>query len=207
MEYSEEDRTVVLYGYDRDTKEYTYMFDYYWVTGTGIAANSTLIQPPAQDKEGFVKVFNGDIWEYVEDHRGKVIYATANKKLTKVVKTLGPIDFGFTASQPASEYDIWNGSEWLDERTPEQIISDTAKSLPALTRRQFKLALLDYNMLDQVSTVLASIEDPILKIRFNIEYTESTTFERLNPTVIAMCQFLGFTDEQLNNLWNHALTY
>lgn len=207
MEFSEEDRAVILYGYNKDTKEYTHMFDYYWVIGTGIAANSTLIQPPIQTKEGFAKVFNGESWDYVEDHRGETVYAMANQKLTKVVKTLGPIEFGFTSSQPTSEYATWNGSEWLDERTHEQITTDTAKALPALTRRQFKLALLDYNLLDQVELVLSSIEDPALKARFNIEYTESTTFERLNPSVVAMCKLLGFTDEQLNDFWTQALTY
>lgn len=207
MEFSEEDRAVILYGYDRVTKEYTHMFDYYWVVGTGLAANSTLVQPPIQQKEGFTKVFNGESWDYVEDHRGKVVYAQANPNLVKRMTAIGAIDFGYTDKVPESEYCSWDGTAWVDLRSPEQVASDLAKTLPALTRRQFKLVLLDYNLLDQVELVLSSIEDPAVKARFNIEYTESTTFERLNPSVIAMCSLLGFTDEQLNDLWTQALTY
>ena len=207
MEFATEDRTVILYGYDRNTKEYTHMFDYYWVAGTGIAANSTLVQPPVQNREGFTKVFNGESWDYVEDHRGKMIYALLNQKLVKIVNYIGAIEYGFTDIAPNSEYDTWNGTSWEDTRTPEQRVVDKAKVLPALTRRQFKLALLDDGLLEQVDLAISNIQDPAVKARIQIEYAESTTFERLNPSVVAMCQMLGLTDAQINALWEHALTY
>lgn len=207
MEFATEDRAVILYGYDRNTKEYTHMFDYYWVAGTGLAASSTLVQPPVQNREGFTKVFNGESWDYVEDHRGKMIYALSNQKIVKLVNYLGPIEFGYTDLAPTSEYDTWNGSAWEDTRTPEQVVADKAKILPALTRRQFKLALLDYGLLEQVDLAISSIQDPAVKARIKIEYTESTKFERLNPSVINMCKMLGLTDEQINTLWEQALTY
>lgn len=207
MEFATEDRAVVLYGYDRVTKEYTHMFEYYWVAGTGLAAESTLVQPPVQNREGFTKVFNGEFWDYVEDHRGKLIFAKTNQHIVKIVRELGPIDNLYTDLQPSTKFDTWNGTGWEDSRTIEQVVSDIAKELPALTRRQFKLALLDAGLLEQVDIAIASIPDAAVRARVQIEYTESTTFDRLNPSVISMCSMLGLTEEQINAIWTQALTY
>lgn len=85
---------------------------------------------------------------------------------------------------------------------PQPPIEET---LPALTRRQFKLALLENGLLEQVDVAIAAISDPVTKQRIQIEYAESTTFERLNPAVIYMCSTLGLTGEQINTMWQQAL--
>lgn len=86
---------------------------------------------------------------------------------------------------------------------PQPPIEET---LPPLTRRQFKLALLENGLLEQVDVEIAAISDPVTKQRIQIEYAESTTFERLSPAVIYMCSMLGLTDEQINTMWQQALT-
>ena len=86
---------------------------------------------------------------------------------------------------------------------PQPPIEET---LPPLTRRQFKLALLENNLLEQIDVEIAAISDPVTKQRIQIEYAESTSFERLSSAVIYMCNMLGLTDEQINTMWQQALT-
>lgn len=77
--------------------------------------------------------------------------------------------------------------------------------LQPLTRRQFKLALLENGLLEQIDIKIADIADPIIKQRIQIEYAESTTFIRTSPAVIYMCNMLGLTKDQINTMWQEAL--
>ena len=79
-------------------------------------------------------------------------------------------------------------------------------SLRPLTRRQFKLALLENELLDQIENSISAIEDSNMRARIQIEYTEATEFHRTSDSVAYMCQLLGLTDEQLDQMWSHALT-
>ena len=80
------------------------------------------------------------------------------------------------------------------------------KSLPPLTRRQFKLALLANNLLDVIDNTIASIADPLVKAHITIEYTESTEFVRTSDSVKYMLNILDLTEEQANTIWEQALT-
>ena len=73
---------MLEYFYDTDTKEFTYFaevfidplesqnagYDVYM-----FSANATTLEPIAP-KDGFAVVFNGMDWEYVEDHRGTIVW-------------------------------------------------------------------------------------------------------------------------------------
>lgn len=78
--------------------------------------------------------------------------------------------------------------------------------LRALTRRQFKLVLMENDLLDDIETAIAGITDTPLKARIQIEYTEATEFVRTSDSVSYMCGLLGLTDEQVNIMWAQALT-
>lgn len=80
------------------------------------------------------------------------------------------------------------------------------KSLPPLTRRQFKLALLANNLLGVIDNTIASIADPLVKAHITIEYTESTEFVRTSDSVKYMLNILDLTEEQANTIWEQALT-
>ena len=80
------------------------------------------------------------------------------------------------------------------------------KSLPPLTRRQFKLALLANNLLDVIDNTIASIADPLVKAHITIEYTEATEFVRTSDSVKYMLNILDLTEEQANTIWEQALT-
>ena len=90
--------------------------------------------------------------------------------------------------------------------TDEQLYDIYIKSLKPLTRRQFKLVLLENDLLDEVELAINNIEDRTVKTRMQIEYTESTEFERNSESLLFMCQLLNLSEEQINTMWEKALT-
>ena len=89
--------------------------------------------------------------------------------------------------------------------TDEQLYEIYVKSLRPLTRRQFRLALLDAGLLDDLEATISNIEDITEKRRIDIEYTESTKFARTSEIVKTMFALINQTEEQINELWEKAL--
>ena len=89
--------------------------------------------------------------------------------------------------------------------TDEQLYEIYVKSLRPLTRRQFRLALLDVGLLDDLEAAISNIEDTTEKRRIDIEYTESDKFARTSESVKTMFTLINQTEEQINELWEKAL--
>ena len=89
--------------------------------------------------------------------------------------------------------------------TDEQLYEIYLKSLRPLTRRQFRLALLDVGLLDDLEATISNIEDTTEKRRIEIEYTESTKFARTSEIVKTMFTLINQTEDQINELWEKAL--
>ncbi|MBK0062616.1 MULTISPECIES: hypothetical protein [unclassified Acinetobacter] len=96
-----------------------------------------------------------------------------------------------------------NPQNYLTDEEKEQL---RLAEFTALTRRQFKLALLENDLLNTVEQSIASIEDPALKTRIEIEYNESEKFERTNDSIKYMLSILNLTDEQVDDMWRYAMT-
>ena len=88
--------------------------------------------------------------------------------------------------------------------TDEQLYDIYIKSLKPLTRRQFKLVLLENNLLEQVETLINSVEDTTQRTRLQIEYSEATEFQRTSDSIKYMCNLLGLTEEQINQMWEQG---
>lgn len=78
-------------------------------------------------------------------------------------------------------------------------------SLRPLSRKQFKLVLLDSGLLDDLELSISNIENILEKKRIEIEYTESTEFVRTSESVKTMFALINQTEEQINELWEKAL--
>ncbi len=98
---------------------------------------------------------------------------------------------------------LLNPERYLTDEEKEQIY---LSNFPALTRRQFKLALLDNGLLNSVEASIEAIKDPIMKQRVQIEYSESERFERGNSSVKYMMDELNLKLEEVDKLWNYALS-
>lgn len=110
-----------------------------------------------------------------------------------------------------SKYHYLEKGEWKITAENEVILENERyaayqASLRPLTRRQFKLTLLENGLLDQIENSISAIEDDQTRARIQIEYTEATEFHRTSDSVAYMCQLLGLTDEQVDQMWEHALT-
>lgn len=98
---------------------------------------------------------------------------------------------------------LLNPQKFLTVEEKRDIFLSTLKPL---TRRQFKLALLENDLLDRVESTIDTIPDSLLRKRLQIEYTESDEFQRQSESVIAMCNLLELKEEEVDSLWQQAMT-
>lgn len=78
--------------------------------------------------------------------------------------------------------------------------------LKPLTNRQFKLALLNAELIDSVEAKINTIEDPVLKRRIQIEYEYATAFERNSESIAMMIELLGISSSEVDQMWISALS-
>lgn len=88
---------------------------------------------------------------------------------------------------------------------PEKYLTeDTAtlkrQQIPKLSKRQFSLYLYDNDLYDQVMNAISA------DTRFKIEFDTVSNIERLSTTVSDMSTLLGWTDDQVDSMWEQALT-
>lgn len=89
--------------------------------------------------------------------------------------------------------------------TKEEADALHLSQLPPLSRRQFKLILLEHDLLATVEEAISAIADAKVKARIQIEYTESTQFVRTSESIIYMLSLLGLSEAEVNTIWEEAL--
>lgn len=103
----------------------------------------------------------------------------------------------------------------LPDNTPEAIwqekisLAAKAPSKPVIldvTPRQIRQAIILKGSItiEQIEMALNSLPEPQRSLA-KIEWEYSIAFKRHNPLVIAVGQMLGWTNEQLDDLWQFAL--
>ena len=103
----------------------------------------------------------------------------------------------------------------LPDDTPEEIWEEklakyaappAAKQIPDVTPRQMRQALILSGItMEQISTALNSLPEPQKSLAI-IEWEYSIVFQRNRPLVAQVALMLGWTDEQLDQLWYFAAT-
>lgn len=114
-----------VFYFDRITQEYTGWSDEYIHEGVSMPGYSTDIDPGV-DVAGKVSVFESGKWILKEDHRGEVVYSTADG-MPCVVDFIGIIDEGYTSTAPLTQYDKWDGEKWVTD-IDSQHAADTASN-------------------------------------------------------------------------------
>jgi len=115
---SDKTRTVEIFHYNYDTGEYIEKRHFVIAPMTGLPANTTDITPPKQ-KEGYVLLFNFGEWRQSEDNRNLRLYNKLTKNIV-IFNELGPIPEETTIQVPSSEFDIWNGNQWVKDTQAEK---------------------------------------------------------------------------------------
>ena len=91
----------------------------------------------------------------------------------------------------------------VDEHLKVEVLP-LEQTLPSLTRRQFKLALLHAGLTDEINRAISGINDATLKAVIEIEYNEATEFRRTSYSVKYMCNLRSLTNDEINELWLRA---
>ena len=118
---------ALIYNTDTKTGEFINATYEYVAEGIGLPDHVCLDAPnPVDDEHAIVR--NGEKWTYHADHRGKKLYSTeTGARMT--VQEVGDIPEGYTALQPSSEFDTWDGEKWvLDTEKQHQYDIDVATS-------------------------------------------------------------------------------
>lgn len=123
---------ITVFNYDGETREYLSSSVEYLAVGVGIPTNSC-IDAPLENKIGFAICRTTDLssWEYITDNRGQIVYSTETMQQVKVT-TLGGYPANTTLNAPASQYDKWDGDNWVEDtdakHAAEIAEADTEKS-------------------------------------------------------------------------------
>jgi len=107
-------------------------------------------------------------------------------------------DLTYSTPKP-SQFHKFNGVDWIDPRTGNEIKEHERSLLPPLTKRQLSLYLYDIGKYEQVMDALNA--NP----RFKIEFETVATIERSSPTVSAMGQILEWDDLTIDEKWKEVL--
>ena len=99
---------------------------------------------------------------------------------------------------------LLNPQKFLTAEEKREIFLSTLKPL---TRRQFKLSLLENGLLENIESAIDNIPDDLLRKRLQIEYTESDEFQRQSESVNAMFNLLELNDDQLDKFWLQAMAF
>lgn len=206
IKFSEKDQVVTVYSYDSDMI-FCGSFEYKWLKDTGLAANSTDIKPPKIPKSK-IAVFDlhTQKWSIVNDYRNMTAYNIIDQSEVKI-DYVGDLKEGFTLLKPNSIYETWSDNAWVDQRTEEKIISDEIAILPPLTRRQFRLALVQNDFdLSYVEEKIKSFDDKKQRQIIQIEWEDAQIFERTSTSLKVMADILDLDDQKINELWQYAMT-
>ncbi len=58
-------------------------------------------------------------WILIPDHRGEKIYYTGERYST-TLQTVGEVPAGYTLIAPETDFDTWNGTEWVTDSAAEK---------------------------------------------------------------------------------------
>lgn len=111
--------------------------------------------------------------------------------------------------EPApSKYHVLENGIWIiSDKDAAQLEQQRLEAMPALKRRQFRLALvMNGYLLSDVDALIEQIEDPMQRIMTRVEWQDATDFERTNTTLITMAGLMGLTTEQVDSLWSFGLS-
>jgi len=122
-------------------------------------------------------------------HSPSLIIGTLPDKV-KVPSALEEI----TQEQHAELLQSYN--DWRDRFAAEQL--QKSRENASLTRAEFKLALLERNELDNVQTAMS---DSGANPRAVILWEDALNFERLNDDLLTLASDLGYTEDQLDDIF------
>lgn len=103
--------------------------------------------------------------------------------------------------QPVQIDGVWTQVWNVRSLTPDELKSRVPESI---SRRQAKQLLIQLGQIESIQNIIDAVEDPIEKQLLQSWWDDSQTFERHHPTVIEMSSLLGWTEDELDNMFIEA---
>ena len=101
----------------------------------------------------------------------------------------------------------WNGLDWIDTRSDEEKLAYKRSQYPKLTRYQFMRGMLEYGYKSSdIEAQIQTIEDDYQRELVLLGWQSATNFVRTDESVLLMQNILGWTDEQVDEMWTYAMT-
>ena len=109
--------------------------------------------------------------------------------------------------KPTKFHTEWNGTEWIDIRNEEEQLQYKRSQYPSLTRYQFLRCLLENGYKsDVIEAQILTIEDEMTRELTLLGFKEATNFVRTDESILAMQSVLNLNDDQVDEIWEYALT-
>lgn len=106
--------------------------------------------------------------------------------------------------QVVKENSVFKTSYQLTQMTTEEQTAYRKSLVPEVVfMRQARLALLEAGLLNNVNQVIASLLEP-MKTEVSIEWEYATEVRRDWPTLLQIVQYMGLTEESVDNLFISA---
>lgn len=114
-------------------------------------------------------------------------------------------DLTYSESKP-SQFHEWINGGWIDPRTEDEKLTYKRSQYPKLTRYQFLRCLLENGFkASDIESQILKIEDEMTRELTLLGFKEATNFVRTDESILAMQSVLGFSDENVDELWEYAL--
>ncbi|NHB90460.1 tail fiber assembly protein, partial [Photorhabdus tasmaniensis] len=139
---------IKVYHTNQMTREFTTADIEYVMLGVSLSAGAYSDAPelPKSHNEAVCRSEDKLCWEIVPDYRGKIAYDTQTRQKREITE-LGELPDTLTFKQPDTDYDKWNGKEWVVDK-------DLLKSHQIDEAKQQQAALLQ-----QANDTLSLLQD------------------------------------------------
>ena len=103
-------------------------------------------------------------------------------------------DLSYSPPRP-SQFHEWDGSDWVDNRTADEIATHKRKQMPSLTPIEFDIKLNNAGLYDAVQELIKD------SFELRITYNRATFFSRTDAFIDQARIALNLTDEQVDEIW------
>ena len=101
---------------------------------------------------------------------------------------------------PSSPPETWDYIDGVFSVDSSKLAELNRKNMPTLSPIEFDIKLVDAGLYDQVQSLIQS------DVKLKIAYNRATFFSRTDPFIDQACIALGLTDEQVDAMWEQAIT-
>ncbi|KMW72065.1 tail assembly protein [Photorhabdus luminescens subsp. luminescens] len=147
---------IKVYHTNQITREFTNSDIEYAMLGVSLSAGAYLDEPelPDSDDMAICRSEDGKRWEIVPDYRGKIVYNKQTRAQQEITE-LGELPEILTFKKPDTDYDRWNGKEWVvdqDLLKSHQIAEAKQKQAELLLQANETLSLLQDSVDLEIAT-------------------------------------------------------